>query len=351
MKAKLKDPELFRQIKTFLTSYLPIIKKKSPHTVNAYRDAMNLYFLFLNQNYNKELKDTCISDFNQKNIIEFMAWLLTERNNEATTINQRLSHIRGFCKYLIKSDILSFVSYEEICDISEFKDTRVKDFVWLSIEDVKLVFGQPDLNRKTGVRDRFFLALMYESGCRDEEILHLRVKDFVLNKDGEPDMNIFGKGSKHRCTPLSANIVPYFKEYCDLYHPDISNEQGEFMFYTIRNGIKAQMSSDNVQRFMKVYEEKARKINAYIPHLHPHLWRRTRAMHLYIAGVPLPLVSEWLGHSDEETTRIYARATDEMKRQAQRKLGENEHSVLKEDIAFKYADNDEIIKKLSGLKK
>ena len=40
-----------------------------------------------------------------------------------------------------------------------------------------------------------------------------------------------------------------------------------------------------------------------------------------------------------------------MKRQAQRKLGENENSVFKEDIAFKYADNDDIIKKLSGLKK
>ena len=53
-----------------------------------------------------------------------------------------------------------------------------------------------------------------------------------------------------------------------------------------------------------------------LPHLHPHLWRRTRSMHLYLAGVPLPLVSEWLGHSSIETTQIYARATNEMKRQA-----------------------------------
>ena len=39
-----------------------------------------------------------------------------------------------------------------------------------------------------------------------------------------------------------------------------------------------------------------------VPHLHSHLWRRTRAMHLHIAGVSLPLISEWLGHSNEETT-------------------------------------------------
>lgn len=62
------------------------------------------------------------------------------------------------------------------------------------------------------------------------------------------------------------------------------------------------------------------------------LLRRTRAMHLYIEGMSLSLIFEWLGHSDEETTRIYARATDEMKRHAQRKLEENKNSVFKEDI-------------------
>ncbi len=67
------------------------------------------------------------------------------------------------------------------------------------------------------------------------------------------------------------------------------------MFYTIRNGIKAQMSADNVQRFMKAYEGKSKLKKDDMPHLHPHLWRRTRAMHLYIAGVPLPLISKCLG--------------------------------------------------------
>jgi hypothetical protein len=51
-----------------------------------------------------------------------------------------------------------------------------------------------------------------------------------------------------------------------------------------------------------------------------------------------------------ETTRIYARATDEMKRQAQRKLGEKKGSVFNEEVAFKYADNEEVLKKLAGLK-
>ena len=350
MKAKIRDPGLFSRIKEFLTSYLPIVKKKSNHTVTAYRDALNLYLKYICESKQKDLKDVVTADFCQENIVLFLEWLRTKRNNEATTINQRLSHIKGFCRYLLKNNVLSFILYEEIRDISEYKDTRVIDFIWLSIDEVRLVLEQPDIRKKTGIRDRFFTALLYESGCRDDEILHLKVKDFVINKNGEPDVHIFGKRNKHRCTPLSADIVPYFKDYCNIYHPDIKRSQDELMFYTVRNDIKAQMSADNVQRFMNVYEKSAKKTKEDHPHLHPHLLRRTRAMHLYIAGVPLPLISEWLGHSNEETTRIYARATDAMKRQAQRKLGKNADSVFKGDIAFKYAKDEEILKKLSGLK-
>lgn len=76
------------------------------------------------------------------------------------------------------------------------------------------------------------------------------------------------------------------------------------------------MSSDAAQAFIKKYGDMARSSVAEIPHLHPHLFRHTRAMHLYMAGMPLELVSQWLGHSQMETSLIYARATTEMKRKA-----------------------------------
>jgi integrase/recombinase XerD len=39
-------------------------------------------------------------------------------------------------------------------------------------------------------------------------------------------------------------------------------------------------------------------------------------MHLYQVGMPLALLTEWLGHADPETTLIYAHADTEMKRHA-----------------------------------
>lgn len=72
---------------------------------------------------------------------------------------------------------------------------------------------------------------------------------------------------------------------------------------------------------------------------------------MLMAGVPMPLVSEWLGHASEETTRMYyAKATDDMKREAQQKAVEKGASAFGEDVAFKYANDDEALKKLCGLK-
>ncbi len=114
MKNKLKDPELYKTIKNFLTSYLPIVKKKSPHTVSSYQDALNLYLRFITEEYHIRLRNVATTDFCQEKIVAFLEWLKKVRKNEATTINQRLSHIKGFCKYLKKNDVLSFVSYEEM---------------------------------------------------------------------------------------------------------------------------------------------------------------------------------------------------------------------------------------------
>ena len=44
---KIRDPELYRLMKHFLTAYLPDTKQKSAHTIQAYRDALNLYMRFL----------------------------------------------------------------------------------------------------------------------------------------------------------------------------------------------------------------------------------------------------------------------------------------------------------------
>ena len=66
--------------------------------------------------------------------------------------------------------------------------------------------------------------------------------------------------------------------------------------------------------------------------------------------LPLPPISEWLGHSNIETTRFYVKVTEAMKREVLHKLSDSDSSVFKDDVVFKYANDEDTIKRLCGLK-
>ena len=75
----------------------------------------------------------------------------------------------------------------------------------------------------------------------------------------------------------------------------------------------------------------------------------TPAMHLYQAGMPLALLTEWLGHADPETTLIYAHADTEMKRQAIQKATANGAPTPHPAQAV-WHDNEDILNRLLGLR-
>ena len=81
------------------------------------------------------------------------------------------------------------------------------------------------------------------------------------------------------------------------------------------------------------------------------LFRHSWAMILYQNGVDLTLISQWLGHSNLETTLIYAHADTELKRKALEQAVPDD-SPLKEHLnAARYkVSNEELLKRLCGLK-
>jgi integrase/recombinase XerD len=117
----------------------------------------------------------------------------------------------------------------------------------------------------------------------------------------------------------------------------------------VRNHRRARMSDDNVARFICQHAATARARYPDVPaRVHPHMLRHSRAMHLYQAGMPLALLTEWLGHADPETTLVYAHADTEMKRQALEKANSaTSQSPLPVPL---WHDRDDIIQRLCGLK-
>lgn len=213
---------------------------------------------------------------------------------------------------------------------------------------LKILLEQP-ANTKRGMRDRFFMILLYDTGARIQEILDLKLKDIHLN-DQTPCLYLTGKGNKTRAVPLMDKTVAHLNKYLKLFHSDSFPKNDQYLFYTLIKGQIGQMSDDNVSCFLKRYAASARQVCSEVPlRMHAHLFRHTRAMHLYQAGIPLSYIKDFLGHVSVNTTDIYASADTSMMKAALEDIGKKdiERGSKEEPI---WQDNEEMILKLCGLK-
>ena len=211
---KIKDPALFEKIRKFLTEDMPVLRKKSPNTVEAYRYTLNIYLVFLCEKHSKSLYNITVKDFSQKNILFFLDWLIEERGNKASTANLRLRHIKRFCRFLMDENILMISELSAIQKIAEIPNASEDTIKFLTIQETKLILSQPDTSKAIGIRDSLFMYLLYDSGCRIQEILSLKLKDFFV-QNGTAELHIIGKGNKFRITPISEELIPKLNGIAD----------------------------------------------------------------------------------------------------------------------------------------
>jgi site-specific recombinase XerD len=344
----LKDKSLFVSIREYLETYLPKIRCRSAETVRTSRTALNLLLEFYEQVLAINLFSVSTRDLNQKNIYLFVDWLVTERANKPSTANERLSRVKAFLGYLARhcnpSDIVILDSVREVSGLPEVTGEVPKS---LSLPEVKLLLNAPDTTLPIEFRDAVFMTMMYDTGCRDNEIRSILLKDITIGAD-TGNVKVMGKGNRARLVPLSSQMVVLLKKYLDVFHPD-GNLSSLLFFVETKVSGRTKMSNDNSLRIFKKYEKRVAETVEGYPHIHPHTLRHSRAQNLYDAGMSLPLVCEWLGHSDLSVTRVYARASLEMKKRAVEKATVGENPILPMESPI-HASDKETIKRLYGLK-
>ena len=183
-----------------------------------------------------------------------------------------------------------------------------------------------------------------------QENLSLRLCDIQFGK--VPKVTLFGKGRKKRMVPLMQKTVQYLKQYISRFHADRPKDADDYLFYSIIHEQTEKLTDRRIRYIIQEYGQKARVVCPEIPeHIHPHLFRHSRAMHLYQAGMDLTLVSQWLGHSNITTTLVYAHADTEQKRRAIEAATPPNSPLGKKlnPTHFTLAD-EELLKKLTGLR-
>lgn len=180
---------------------------------------------------------------------------------------------------------------------------------YLSVDAIALLLKQPDLHTRAGIRDLALLSLLYESGCRVQELIDLKLGNVSFNVPAT--ITVTGKGNKVRIIPLSSNVNAIVSKYIHL-HKIFNPEQ-----YLFTNNHSAPLTRSGITYILRKYTEKAMQKEPALfgnTTVHPHVLRHSKAMHLLESGVNLIYIRDFFGHSSVTTTEIYARSNPEIKR-------------------------------------
>ena len=343
---RIKDTELFTLIKNFLTIYLPVQRKASPHTVTDYRIVLDQFLTFVVDRKKVPYLSVTFSMINKAMVELYLEHLTQEKKFTPSTRNNRLAAIKSFVSYASACKTEYVAVMNEISGIKVQKDDPFSKVDYMTEQAVKALLNAPDTTTRIGLRDQFFMILLYDTGGRIQEIIDIRICHIRISKNAS--VLLHGKGDKTRSVPLMQNTLEHLKNYMKVFHPGESWMSQNYLFYTERKQVKAQICDDTIRVRLNKYAAMARTECPDVPEkVHPHLWRHIRAMHLYQHGMDLTLISQWLGHRQFTTTLVYAHADTEAKRKAIEKAMGNDPICSESSYEI---DNEEKLKRLYGLK-
>jgi len=301
-------------VQAFFTDYLVEQRALSPQTVAGYRDAFMLFLTFAHQNLGKWPAAMHLSDITPALILAFLDHLERERHNSIRSRNIRLAALRAFLKFASHHDLSALQTIEQdlAVPMKRFELPRPE---FLSREEILAIIGDPGMTWVSR-RDHLLLGLLYNTGARVSEIIHVKVVDVVL--DGAACVHLHGKGRKQRAVPLWKSTVKEIRAWLRL-NPTLGKDSA-----LLPNRDGQAMTRNNVTQRLGLAVIKASKTVTSLlgRHVSPHCIRHSTAMHLLQSGVDISVIALWLGHESPKTTYQYVEADLAMKDQALAKLQE-----------------------------
>lgn len=345
-----KNDTLFSLVHDYLKIYLPKQRNVSPNTIRSYRKALEELLDYVKELQQIPLSSVTFEHLTADVIFSFLEYSESEHGWSVSTRNARFAAIRVFIEYAADRDLALVDTLIRLRKIPFKKPGNVNVVGYMSMEAITAIIDQTDTNTSKGLRDRFFIILLYDTGARIQEILDIRLCDFQLGRF--PKVTLFGKGRKTRIVPLMDKTIQHLKKYLTVFHTNADSSAELPLFYSLTHGVMHPLTSRMAQYILQKYGEKAKLVCPEVPEkVHPHLIRHSRAMHLYQEGMDLTLIAQWLGHSHLDTTQIYAHADTEHKRKAIAAATPADNPLSSKLNSARYTVTDEeTLKKLTGLR-
>lgn len=247
-------------------------------------------------------------------------------NYSKTTLNNYLSHIKKFIKYIGDKQIIHLNSNDFQSYLDNYKFTSISQqnqiinsirFLYkfgLNKKYDKVSFNRPRSEKKLpqvidkdfildklskieNLKHKTILTLTFSVGLRVSEIINLKIEEIDSKR-----MIIYiknAKGRKDRIVPLSQNVLELLRLYYKEYKP---------IEYLFNGQNKLQYSIRSCQNIFKKYiDDKS----------HIHVLRHSCFTSLIENAVDIRIVQKIAGHSNIKTTEGYCHVSNNLLKKIQ----------------------------------
>ena len=267
--------------------YLQLEKKYSSHTVVAYCNDIASFELFNSVHFDQE-------NIEQVNYNQIRTWIvsLVDDDISNTSVNRKIASLKAFYKFLLK------IKQIEVSPLLKHKALKAPKIIQIpfSEKEVKAVLNQmQDAIGFEEIRNKLIIDLLYTSGMRRAELIHLKTTNIDLSTN---TIKVLGKRNKERILPVLPIITDQFSLYLNERALLLDIVDNNYFFLT-KKGLK--LNDSFVYRLINSYfstvSEKVKKS--------PHILRHAFATHLLNNGADLNSIKELLGHSSLASTQVY----------------------------------------------
>ena len=150
------------ELKRYLT-FLQVEKGLADNTIISYKQDLDKF-----RNYLAE-KKIDFKNISENQAIEYVKSQAI-KGNSLTTQAHMISVLKSFYRYLIAEDQ---IDYNPVSNIASPKRWQVLP-KYLTIEQVTRLLECPDQKKTVGQRDKAIIELMYATGVRISEVIHLK---------------------------------------------------------------------------------------------------------------------------------------------------------------------------------
>ncbi len=227
----------------------------------------------------------------RQTISEFL-WHLKRSNHAPASTARCVAALRGFYRFLSKE---GFVRESPMIGLSRLRPW-VRLPKTLTQREVTHLLELADGSRPEGGRDAAMLELLYATGLRVSELVHLRLAQLNL---AVGYVLATGKGTKQRVVPMGDLARQKIRLYLDKARGALLKKRESPHVFVTRRGTP--MSR---QGFWKLLRARAKQAGITMP-ISPHMLRHSFATHLLDHGADLRSVQAMLGHASISTTQIY----------------------------------------------